>query len=306
MEHIHHPNYRIRQADAADIARITAMYRHDGFRHAQGDPERAAFYYAAVRSIGGKVLVAVEGNVVIGHLELLRCQEAPPLGRYGYLEALEVRVDRRRRGVGSALVAAAKALTLAAGGTCLETVPEDDTALAFYVAAGFQPTTRYVDLDLAVPSGALKGAAPLGLPLPAGARPWLVLRHVAGRQYAAPYCWARAFLARCWNLPEAEGTGAWQLRASVAVVLADPWFVHLFLPPDVAPESAAAWPAWQAMLAVRAGTRDGYVRTVLAAGLADRLALPQRWPGSTAEPFTLLACPLPANAGMGSRATIPP
>jgi ribosomal protein S18 acetylase RimI-like enzyme len=299
-------SYQVRLAAAADIPAITAMYRFDGYWHAQGDPERAEYYYAAVRAVGGKVLIAVEGEAVIGHLELLLCQEAAPLGRYGYLEALEVRTDCRRRGVGRALVEAAKALTWAAGGGRLETWPEDGTSTAFYTATGFRPGRRYVALDLAVPPGALQGGAPLGPRLPPGARPWLRLRHVAGRQYAAPYCWARAFLAGCWHLPEAEGTGAWRVRDSEAVVLADPWLVHLFLPPAVAPDSAEAWPLWQAMLSVRAQTREGYVRTVAAAGLAERLRLPQRWPGSTADPFTLLTCPSPAGAATGSRATIPP
>src|SRR5579862_7714251 len=95
---------QVRQAHAGDIPAITAMYRFDGFAHAQGDPTRAEFHFAAVRAAGGKVLVAVEGEAVIGHLELLLCQEAVPLGRYGYLETLEVRADRRRRGVGRALV----------------------------------------------------------------------------------------------------------------------------------------------------------------------------------------------------------
>ena len=111
-----HPGYVIRLATAADIPAITAMYRHDGLLHAQGDPERAEYSYASVRAAGGNVLVALEGAAVIGHLELLLCQEVLPLGRYGYLEALEVRVDRRRCGVGRALVEAAKALTRAAGG----------------------------------------------------------------------------------------------------------------------------------------------------------------------------------------------
>jgi ribosomal protein S18 acetylase RimI-like enzyme len=286
-------SYRVRLAGAADVPAITAMYRFDGFPHAQGDPERAGFYYACVRSVGGRVLIAVEDEVVVGHLELLLSQEAPPLGRYGYLEALEVRVDRRRRGVGRALVEGAKALTRAAGGVWLETVPEDAAAMAFYTATGFRPGTPYVDLDLAVPPAALHGGAPLGRPLPPGARPWLRLRHVAGRQYAAPYCWARAFLAGCWGLPEATGTGAWQVRDSDAVVLADPWLVHLFLSPDLPPEHADVWPAWQAMLALRAGgTREGYVRTVVTADLAARLHFPERWPGSTAEAFTLLTCPV--------------
>lgn len=289
-------NYQTRQATAEDIPAITAMYRFDGFLHAQGDPERAAFYYAAVRSAGGKVLIAVVADEVIGHLEMLLCREAPPLGRYGYLETLEVRVDRRRRGVGHALVEEAKRITRAAGGGQLETWPEDEASHAFYAAAGFSPVATYLDLDLALPPEALTGAAPLRRRLPPGARPWRDLRHVAGRQYAASYCWMRAHLADQWGLPEAQGTGAWEILGGT-VVLADPWLVHLFLPLEMAPESAEAWPSWQAMLALRAGTRDGYVRTVVEAHLAQQLALPQRWPGSISEPFTLLACPLPASSG---------
>ncbi|GEM_PF-3379703 len=286
------PNFAIRSATPADISAITTMYRFDSFFHAQGDPERAEFYFAVVKAAGGEVLVAVEGDAVIGHLELLLCQEAPPLGRYGYLETLEVRADRRRRGVGRALVEEAKRITRAAGGSRLETVPEDDIAAALYMATGFQQGVTYLDLDLAVPPEALTGAAPLGLPLPPGSRPWLHTRHIAGRQYPAAFCWARAHLAGRWSLPEAEGTGAWQPRDSAAIILADPWLVHLFLPTDIAPESDEAWPAWQAMLALRGGAREGYVRTVLETATARVLRWPECWPGSTADPFTLLACPL--------------
>ena len=81
--------WSIRQATAADIPAILAMYQFDGFPHAQGDPARAPFQYASVQAAGGEVLIAVEGSEVIGHLEVLRCQEAPPLGRYAYVEALE-------------------------------------------------------------------------------------------------------------------------------------------------------------------------------------------------------------------------
>jgi ribosomal protein S18 acetylase RimI-like enzyme len=290
------PTFSIRRAAASDVPAIAAMYRFDGLLHAQGDPERAEFYYASVRAVGGKVLVAVDGDDVVGHLELLLSQEAPPLGRYGYIAALEVRKDCRRRGVGRCLVEAAKGIARAAGGQRLETVAEDEIAGALYAATGFRPAGDYLDLDLAVPVEALAGAAPRGTPLPPGGRPWLNLRHVAGRQYAAPYCWARAHLAGTWGLPEASGAGAWQLRDSAAVILADPWFVHLFLPPDLAPESPTAWPVWQAMLALRAGRRQGYVRSVVAADLAGRLRLPQRWSGSSAEHFTLLACPLNSDA----------
>jgi ribosomal protein S18 acetylase RimI-like enzyme len=292
------PDFAIRQATAADIPAITAMYRFDGFVHAQGDPARAAFYFAVVKDAGGVVLVAVEGDMVIGHLELLLCREAPPLGQYGYLEALEVRADCRRRGVGRALVEEAKQITRRTGGARLETVAEDRIAGALYTATGFQPAITYLDLDLAVPLDALTGAFSLGRPLLPGTRPWAHLRHVAGRQYAASYCWARAYLAGHWDLPEAEGTGAWQLSDSAAVVLADPWFVHLFLPPGIAPDGDAAWPAWQAMLALRVGKREGFVRTIVAADLAARLRLPDRWPGSNADPFVLLACPLAREQGI--------
>lgn len=283
------PRWRIRPADAADIPAITAMYQFDGFPHAQGDSARAGFQFGSVRAAGGCVLIAAEGDAVVGHLELLRCQEAPPLGRYGYVEALEVRVDHRRQGIGRALLEAAIERTRTLGGARLETVAEDEVAAALYAAVGLTAREQYLDLDLHVPPEALHAAASLGRALPPGFRPWLTRRHVAGRQYPAAYCWARAFQAGQWGLPEAEGTGAWLLPAYDAVMLADPWLVHLFLPPAVAPASPDVWPAWLAMLGLRAGRREGYVRTVVEAELAARLGLPGRWPDSTAEPFTLLA-----------------
>src|SRR6185437_6077058 len=100
----------------------------------------------------------------------------------------------------------------------LETVAEDEVAGALYAAVDMVERQRYLDLDLLIPPGALEGAATLGQPLPPGLRPWLTLRHVAGRQYPAAYCWMRTFQAACWDLPEAEGTGSWSLPASGAVV----------------------------------------------------------------------------------------
>lgn len=288
------PRWRIRPADAADIPAITAMYRFDGFPHAQGDPARAGFQFGSVRAAGGCVLIAEEGDAVVGHLELLNCHEAPPLGRYGYVEALEVRADQRRQGIGRALLETAIERTRAMGGARLETVAEDAVSAAFYGSVGITTRAQYLDLDLYVPPEALAGASLLGLALPPGFRPWLTYRHVAGRQYPAVYCWTRAFQAGQWMLPEAEGTGAWLLPDSGAVVLADPWLVHLFIPPNVAPDSSHVWPAWLAMLGLRAGRREGYVRTVVEAGLAARLRLLERWPDSTAEPFTLLAHDLKA------------
>ncbi len=284
--------WNIRAATAVDVPAITTMYQANGLPHAQGDPARAAWQFASVRAMGGKVLVAVEGGAVVGHLELLLCQEAAPLGRYGYVEALEVRQDRRRRGIGRALIDAASKITVSAGGTRLETVADDARAAAFYAATDFQAGMHYLDMDLAVPAEDLSGAAARGPLVQPGARPWIVLRHIAGRQYPASYCWSRAHLASHFGLPEAEGTGAWRLPDSGAVVLADPWLVHLFLPPGIPPDSSDAWPLWQAMFALRADRREGCVRTVVAGELAARLGLPERWPGSTTDEFTLLVRPL--------------
>lgn len=95
----------------ADAVAITAMYRRNGFAAAQGDPGLAGFYFTSLRAAGGEELVAVEGSEsagsgeVVGHLELLLCSEAPPLGRYGHVTTLEVREDRRRRGIGRTLLA---------------------------------------------------------------------------------------------------------------------------------------------------------------------------------------------------------
>jgi hypothetical protein len=165
---------------------------------------------------------------------------------------------------------------------------DNAAAQALYAAAGFTAGVRMRDLELAVPSVAVREAAPLGPRLMPGARPWLTLRHVAGRQYPAAYCWWRAYLASGWELPNAAETGAWRLPDSGAVVLADPWFVHLFLPPDLAPDSAAAWPAWLAMFGLRAAGDQRLVRTAVTADLAEKLQLLTRWPGRVVEDYTLL------------------
>jgi ribosomal protein S18 acetylase RimI-like enzyme len=303
----------------ADVPAITAMYRRNDFTVAQGDPACAGYYFTALRAAGGEALVAVEAAAggggaggagggggagvgereeVVGHLELLLGDEAPPLGRYGHVAGLEVRADRRRRGIARALLAHAAGLTRAAGGTRLEVWTDDDNApaLALYAGAGFAPGPRYLDLELAVPATDLAGAAPRGRRLEVGARPWADLRHVAGRQYPAAYCWWRGHLARGWGLPygDVAGCGAWRLGGAgdpgpPAVVLADPWLVHLLLPPGLAPDAPEAWPAWLGMLKRRAGASARPVRTVVAADLAARLDLLARWPGRVVEGFTLLA-----------------
>ncbi|HEX2034807.1 MAG TPA: GNAT family N-acetyltransferase [Chloroflexota bacterium] len=280
----------------ADVPAITAMYRRNGFDAAQGDPALAWFYFTALRAAGGEALVAVEGGEVVGHLELLLCDETPPLGRYGHVETLEVREDRRRLGIGRALLVHAVELTRAAGGTRLEVWTGDDNApaRALYAAAGFTPGPRLRDLELTVPAADLEGAAPLGPPLDVGHRPWETMRHVAGRQYPAAYCWWRAHLASGWALPYgAAGArrGAWRLADPPGVVMADPWLVHLFLPAAVAPEAVAARPAWLAMLALAgAGLQRTVrtVRTVVPAALDAQLGLSERWLHRVIEEYTLL------------------
>jgi ribosomal protein S18 acetylase RimI-like enzyme len=282
--------YTIRLGTMADIPAITAMYQQDGFFAAQGDPTRAAFYFTAVRAAGGEVLLAVDDTDVVGHLEFLLCSEALPLGQYGYIATLEVRADRRRQGLGRALVEQAIQLTCAAGGTRVEVWTGDDNAAAqaLYASAGFTAGVRMRDLELAVTPDTAREAAPLGPRLASGARPWVDLRHVAGRLYPAAYCWWQAQLASGWGLPNAAETGAWHLRDSATVVLASPWSVHLFLPPEMAPDSAVAWPAWLAMFGLRATGPQRWVRTVVTVDLAERLQLVQRWPGRVIEDFTLL------------------
>ena len=277
----------IRVATSADVPAITAMYRFDGFFHAWGDTERAAWLFSSVATSGGQTLIATTADAVVGHLEYLHCHEAAPSGNYGHIAALEVRVDQRRRGIATELLHGACQRLRREGAERVEVVAEDERSAALYAQLGFRPRATYVDLDLAIPLDDLADAMPYGESLAASERPWETLAHIAGRRYPAVYSWARAFLAAHWRLPEATGCVAHRMRSG-AVVFADPWLVHVFLHPETDATSPELWPLWLAAFRLRAAQHEGRVRTVLMSERAHALRLLERWPASEAEEFTLL------------------
>ncbi len=280
--------WTIRAATEQDIPHITAMYRFDGFSHLWGDPARASWLYASIQASGGAALIAVEHGAVTGHLDYGLSEEPLPAGRYGSVTSLEVRTDYRRQGVATALLHESFARMREARASRVEVVAEHQGARALYHTAGFTPYKLLDDLDLLIPPDDLRDAAPTGQPLTSSDQPWRSLQHVAGHLFPAAYSWQRAFLAAQWHLPEAEGCGAWRL-AGGAVIFADPWLVHLFMPSTRAAIRPEVWPLWLSTFALRASNHDGWVRTVLPHTTARALHLPERYPGSSASPVQVLA-----------------
>jgi GNAT superfamily N-acetyltransferase len=84
----------------------------------------------------GRVLVAIEGQAIVGHLQLVACAAADELE----LRNMAVVEDRRGRGIGRALVRRAVAECRAAGARTLlvATATADIGNLRFYQRMGFR------------------------------------------------------------------------------------------------------------------------------------------------------------------------
>lgn len=124
-------------ADAGDLRRLTAVL---GYEVA---PEQVAEHLAAVAAQPGEcaVLVATRGDAVVGWIEV-RVEHALALaGPSAIVVGLAVDEDRRRRGVGAALLDAAERWALERGAAQLRVRSrvERTGAHAFYAARGYEP-----------------------------------------------------------------------------------------------------------------------------------------------------------------------
>lgn len=87
------------------------------------------------------VLLARDGDTVVGFLTLSECRALYAEGRFGIIPELYVCPDRRSQGVGRALVAEAKRVARSKGWARLEVttppLPQFERTLVFYERQGF-------------------------------------------------------------------------------------------------------------------------------------------------------------------------
>jgi GNAT superfamily N-acetyltransferase len=131
------------------VASAAALFAEDAGTH---DPrmdlgwparEGAAYYKDLVAAENALCLLARSGGTVAGHLigRLMPVSSLRPGAVRAVLESMRVAAERRREGVGEALVAAfvAWARERGANELAVQAYAHNDGALAFYRAQGFRP-----------------------------------------------------------------------------------------------------------------------------------------------------------------------
>ncbi len=153
----------IRPARRVELEKVNALRRQVNALHVAGRPEhfKPGFgpelqvrLYEAFDSERFGVIVAAEGADILGFalVQYVHRPEGPytlPLDFY-HVEEFGVDAAHRRRGVATALVTHMKADAKARGFTRLDldVWAFNDSALAFYEAAGFTTYRRYMELEV--------------------------------------------------------------------------------------------------------------------------------------------------------------
>ena len=153
----------IRPARRGELERVNELRRQVNALHVAGrpahfrpgfGPELQERLYEAFDSDRFGVIVAAEGTEILGFavVQYVHRPEGPytlPLDFY-HVEEFGVDAAHRRRGVATALVAYMKADAKARGFTRLDldVWAFNDSALAFYEAAGFTTYRRYMELEV--------------------------------------------------------------------------------------------------------------------------------------------------------------
>ncbi len=154
----------VRPAEAGDLERLRALWRQVDALHAQIRPDffakgsqgrRSHEYLGAVLADPNQdLLVAARGGDVVGlvHLQLYDTPPSPLFAsrRRAHVEDLVVDGDHRRRGIGTALLAAAErwARGKNAQQVVLTVWSGNDPGLAFYEAQHFATVSRVLAKEL--------------------------------------------------------------------------------------------------------------------------------------------------------------
>ncbi|WP_407524390.1 GNAT family N-acetyltransferase [Methylobacterium oryzisoli] len=117
----------IRVATEGDLEAVVRLHEADALG-GHGDawtPETCPAYEAAFAAIAGSpdtdLYVAVEEGVVVGTFQLQMLHKLTDRGaRKAVLESVQVRADRRSRGLGARMIAEAERLARARGATALQ------------------------------------------------------------------------------------------------------------------------------------------------------------------------------------------
>jgi len=223
----------IREAAREDAEAIAAMYQQTWPIYWE-TPERVRFQFDVLEPIGGKVLVALQGDRVAGHCEFIPIREPEPYSFWGYLEALEVHREFYRQGIGTALVKEAIRRCAALGCTRFGTSPNDERSEALYHKCGMSRVERRIATHFALAGDLLEPVVDAVEELPAAECPWEELLHVLGRLHCASYWWSVTFHRKEAGEKCAEDAFAARLRSgdAAAVVLYAPAWLHIFLPPQ--------------------------------------------------------------------------
>jgi len=227
-----------REARPGAPARWSELSRWERWQHGGPwfDPKLLAFHLQVVKEAGGIVLVAREGETLVGELELVFGFDDPE-GSRAHLAWMTVDPARRRQGVGSLLLKHGRRVARSRGCHRITTYPDDQGAQGFYETQGFRTATRIAEFtkQLAKSSKRASSGSLQAIPLNWDSRPRPPggFRLVIGDNQSSRYTWTCLRQMRTlYALLELEAPlpNAWLLRLDEAeAITVDYEHVRLWL-----------------------------------------------------------------------------
>jgi len=111
-----------------------------------GDPRIFSWYLEALYSAGGKVIIALDGDDVVGEAEVVPEKFPTPVGKHAYLQMVWVKQEARRAGVGRALVRECESISKNMGLYNLDTIPTRE-ATPFFLELGFREVESQILME---------------------------------------------------------------------------------------------------------------------------------------------------------------
>jgi len=197
-------------------------------------PEVVRYQFGVLEPIGGRVLIAVRGDRVVGHCEFIPTREPEPCGFWGYLEALEVHRDFHRQGIGTALVQESIRRCRALGCERFGSAPDDERSTRLYRKCGMIRHEEGISTHFSLMGQLPESAVDSVREIAPSERPWEELLHVLGRSHCAAYWCSMAFRRR--EAGEESDADSFALRLRIAgldsAILYTGSWLHVFVPPE--------------------------------------------------------------------------